>query len=343
MHPLLTSLLVTLSMTSLGVHAAPYAPLGSLNDCRAYLGRPDVGVATEEQWVPGGTFTQGSNHHYAEEAPARQVSLEGFWIDRHEVTNAQYRRFVDATGYRTLAERGLDPEHYPGLPQAMYRPGSTVFVAPTQLAISNLQWWQYIEGANWQHPTGPSSSIDTQDNHPVVHIAYEDAKAYADWLGRALPTEAQYEYAAKGATGTTFPWGKVLNPQGKQMANTWDGAFPLRNGKQDGYIATAPVGCYPANNFALFDMVGNVWEWVSDTWTPNHGAVAVSHPDIDLEDNLAEQARSTTLGTIKGGSYLCSPSYCKRYRPSSRHAQDMTMGTNHIGFRTVSTRGGPQP
>ncbi|NBA96270.1 formylglycine-generating enzyme family protein [Pseudomonas sp. R5(2019)] len=341
MHPLIKCLLVSLALACLGAQAAPYAALGTLNDCRAYPGRPDPAVPTEEQWVEGGSFILGSNTHYAEEAPARQVTVEGFWIDRHEVTNAQYRRFVEATGYRTLAERGLNRTRFPGLPEPLYRPGSTVFVAPTQLAFNSLQWWTYIEGANWQHPTGPDSSIADLDNHPVVHIAYEDAKAYADWMGRALPTEAQYEYAAKGATGTTFPWGKVLNPHGRSMANTWDGAFPLRNGRQDGFAATAPVGCYPANNFALYDMVGNVWEWVSDRWTPDHGAATVSHPDIDLEDNLSEQARGTELGTIKGGSYLCSPSYCKRYRPSSRHAQDLTMGTNHIGFRTVSIRPGP--
>lgn len=319
------------------VSAQPaYPPLGDVASCKQYSGLPPEGVATEQMWVPGGRFILGSNTHYHEEAQARKATVEGFWIDRHEVTNAQFRAFTNATGYKTLAERGLDPKTFPGLPESMYRPGSTVFEIPRELNIANLQWWHFIEGTDWQHPSGPGSSIANMDNHPVVQIAFEDAQAYAKWMHRTLPTEAQFEYAAKGASTTTYPWGKSLHLNGKDMANTWSGVFPFQNTATDGFVATAPVGCFAQNGYHLYDMVGNVWEWVLDAWTPYHSIEEEPHPDIDLEDSLSVQARTPLLGTIKGGSFLCSPSYCKRYRPSARHAQDRTMGTNHIGFRTVA-------
>ncbi len=259
-------------------------------------------------------------------------------IDRYDVTNAEFARFVAATGYKTLAERGLDPKRYPSLPAEMTRPGSTVFLPPRDLLVGAMQWWHFVPGADWRHPTGPGSSIDGLGNHPVVHIAYEDALAYAKWRGRDLPTEAEYEYAAHGGTSTAYPWGDTFAIRSKMMANTWQGAFPFQNTAKDGFVSTSPVGCFPANGYGLYDMVGNVWQWVKDPWQQNH-AQQVSepppNPNVDLEDALVAKARSTDLGTIKGGSFLCSPIYCKRYRPSARHAQDVTMGTNHIGFRTV--------
>jgi formylglycine-generating enzyme required for sulfatase activity len=334
---LIAGALLSVMVTIDDVSAEPvYSSLGDVSSCKQYSGLPSKDVPIEQVWVPGGTFTMGSNTHYPEEAQERKVTVDGFWIDRHEVTNAQFRAFVEATGYKTLAERGLDPKVFPGLPDQMYRPGSTVFEPPRDLQVINLQWWHFIEGADWQHPSGPGSSIDNMDNHPVVQIAFEDAQAYAKWMNRALPTEAQFEYAAKGASSTTYPWGKSLHLDGKEMANTWTGVFPFQNTATDGFIATAPVGCFPQNAYHLFDMVGNVWEWVMDDWTPYHSIEEEPHPEIDLEDSLSVQARTLLLGTIKGGSFLCSPSYCKRYRPSARHAQDRTMGTNHIGSRTVS-------
>jgi formylglycine-generating enzyme len=318
-----------------GVHETP---LGSVRLCKAFNGLPRRGEMSDQVRVPAGSFVMGSDDAYPEEAPARAVKVAAFLIDRHDVTNAEFGRFVTATGYKTLAERGLDPARYPRLPAAMTKPGSTVFLPPKDLLAGPMQWWHFIPGADWRHPTGPGSSIKQLGNHPVVQIAYEDALAYAKWLGRDLPTESEFEYAAHGGTDTTYPWGDTFAIRSQMMANTWQGAFPFQNTKLDGFVATSPVGCFPANGYGLYDMVGNVWQWVSDPWqqTPAQRASgAPPNPDVDIEDALVAKARSPALGTIKGGSFLCSPIYCKRYRPSARHAQDVTMGTNHIGFRTV--------
>lgn len=319
--------------------AAPQAvPLGNLQACKAFSGLPPASSESDQVRVPAGSFVMGSDGDYPEEAPARRVKVGTFMIDRYDVTNAEFARFVAATGYKTLAERGLDPKHYPSLPAEMTRPGSTVFLPPKDLLVGAMQWWHFVPGADWRHPTGPGSSIDGLGNHPVVHIAYEDALAYAKWRGRDLPTEAEYEYAAHGGTSTPYPWGDTFAIRSKMMANTWQGAFPFQNTAKDGFVSTSPVGCFPANGYGLYDMVGNVWQWVKDPWQQNHAQQASEpppNPNVDLEDALVAKARSTDLGTIKGGSFLCSPIYCKRYRPSARHAQDVTMGTNHIGFRTV--------
>ena len=313
-------------------------PLGSIPACAAFNGLPQKGAKGDQVRVPAGSFVMGSDDAYPEEAPARRMKLAGFLIDRHDVTNAEFGGFVAATGYRTLAERGLDPARYPQLPAAMTKPGSTVFLPPKDLLGGAMQWWRFIPGADWRHPTGPGSSVELLGNHPVVQIAYEDALAYARWLGRDLPTEAEFEYAARGGTTTTYPWGDTFEIRSKLMANTWQGAFPFQNKGADGFVATSPVGCFPANGYGLYDMVGNVWQWVRDPWqqTPaQQASSAPPNPDVDIEDALVAKARAPALGTIKGGSFLCSPIYCKRYRPSARHAQDLTMGTNHIGFRTV--------
>jgi len=294
-----------------------------------------VSAPPDQVWIPPGAFIMGSDHDYPEEAPPHPVRVEGFWMDRHEVSNAQFAAFVAATGYRTLAERGLSPEQYPGLPPEMYRPGSMVFVPPDNLAVSAMQWWTFVPGAQWRHPQGPGSTIAGRESYPVVQIAREDAEAYARWAGRRLPSEAEFEYAARAGSAEDFPWGRQLHVGDQAMANTWEGAFPFRENGKDGHAGLAPVGCYPANAYGLYDMIGNVWEWVSDAWTPHHGA-RPAYPALDLEDALATRARTGEMGTIKGGSFLCSPNWCKRYRPSARHAQDLTVGTNHIGFRTVA-------
>jgi len=317
---------------------ADEASLGSLQACKAFGGVAQKGAMSDQVRVPAGSFVMGSDDWYPEEAPAHRVKVAGFLIDRYDVTNAEFRRFVAATGYKTLAERGLDPARYPRLPVDMAKPGSTVFLPPKDLLAGAMQWWHFIPGADWRHPTGPGSSIERLDNHPVVHVAYDDALAYARWLGRDLPTEAEFEYAARGGTATTYPWGDTFAIRSNLMAKTWQGAFPFQNKEQDGFAATSPVGCFPANGYGLYDMVGNVWQWVKDPWHETHeqrAANAPPNPDVDIEDALVAKARTTVFGTIKGGSFLCSPIYCKRYRPSARHAQDVTMGTNHIGFRTV--------
>jgi len=229
--------------------------------CAGYSGVPEdhasAGKARSDMvWIEGGSFTMGSDEHHPEERAPHEVKLEGFWIDRHEVTNAQFARFVEATGYRTLAERGLDPEQYPDMPPELLVPGSMVFFVPEQLAnMADVgQWWRYVPGAGWRHPTGPGSSIEGKDDHPVVHVAYEDALAYARWAGRRLPTEAEWEYAARGGLkGAAYSWGDSYDPVEGWKANSWQGSFPAKDEELDGHHGTAPVGCFEANGYGLFD------------------------------------------------------------------------------------------
>lgn len=314
--------------------------------CQAYAGAPsEAGEAPQTVgmvWVPGGSFRMGSNKHYPEERPLRYAKVSGYWIDRHEVTNAQFARFVAATGYKTVAERGLDPKDYPDLPAEALVPGAMVFFAPpknARIRMNMMEWWRYVPGANWRHPTGPGSSILGKDNHPVVQIAYADALAYAKWLGRSLPTEAEWEFAARGGLDEKeFAWGDEQNPDGQWMANSWQGFFPFEDEKSDGHHGTAPVGCYPANGYGLFDMTGNVWEWATDWYRAGH-----MFNDGDM-DPKGPDAITTTVGgpvrVIKGGSWLCAPNFCLRYRPSARQPQEADLGASHIGFRTV-LRGNP--
>ncbi|MEO0762616.1 MAG: formylglycine-generating enzyme family protein, partial [Pseudomonadota bacterium] len=280
-------------------------------------------------FVEGATFLMGSEtrENRPEEGPVREVAVGDFWIDAHEVTNAQFAAFVAATGYRTVAERGLDAKTHPHIPAALRQPGAMVFSPPRQVA--NLedvsQWWRYVPGANWRAPLGPGSRIAGFDAHPVVHVAWEDAMAYATWLGRDLPTEAEWEYAVRGGReGADYTWGETYNPVEGWKANTWQGQFPHQNTRGDGWLTTAPVGCYEANGFGLHDMAGNVWEYVRDGW------------DARPADALPAEAGRVT---IKGGSWLCTPIYCGRYRPAARQPQEMSLGANHIGFRTVRRPG----
>lgn len=294
-------------------------------------------MATEQRvqwaWIPPQTAILGSDRHYPEEAPARPVSVDGFWIAAHPVTNAQFAEFVDATGYLTVAERPLDPGQYPGAPVQNLVPGSMVFhrtAGPVDLRHLS-QWWTWTPGASWRHPVGPLSSIATRAEHPVVHVAYEDAAAYADWAGLMLPTEAQWETAARGGlAGATFSWGEEAEQPGERLANFWHGEFPWR--PDPGYGRTTAVGSFPPNGYGLFDMAGNVWEWTAD-W---YGNTASGDPCCEAGSYDPSQPQfRVPRKVIKGGSFLCADSYCMRYRPAARRPQMIDTGMSHIGFRCV--------
>lgn len=308
--------------------------------CHAYAGLPaDDGQTAGMAALPGGRFTMGDDGERPEERATHPVTVSPFWIDRHEVTNAQFRAFVEATGYVTVAEKGLDPAQYPGLPPELLQPGGMVFQEPARADLRGdvAQWWSYVPGAHWRQPTGPGSSIEGLDNHPVVQIAHADALAYAAWLGRDLPTEAEWELAARGGLeAATYSWGDSYDPLDGWLANTWQGSFPVTDEALDGHHGTAPVGCFDANGYGLFDMAGNVWEYARDFYLPGH----FPDPAVDPAGPAAElSARYSPTGmprvTVKGGSWLCAPAFCLRYRPAARQPQEPDLGSNHIGFRTV--------
>jgi formylglycine-generating enzyme len=299
-------------------------------------------------WISGGTCRMGSNDHYPEETPVHRVTVGDFWIDATPVTNRQFKQFVKITGHVTTAEIVPDPKDYPGaLPHMLYA-GSLVFVRP-HVAFDLRdwsQWWTFMKGANWRHPYGPTSNINGLDNHPVVHISYSDALAYATWAGKDLPTEAEWEFAARGALdGAEFAWGDDFTPGGVHMANTWQGEFPLHNDNIDGYERTSPVQAFPPNGYGLYDMIGNVWEWTSDWWSVRHQADASKACCIpeNPRGGREEQSFDPALPNIriprkvlKGGSHLCAPNYCRRYRPAARHAEPIDTSTSHVGFRCVA-------
>jgi formylglycine-generating enzyme required for sulfatase activity len=291
-------------------------------------------------WIEPGSFVMGSDEHHPEERSPHDVTLDGFWIDRHEVTNAQFARFVAATGYRTLAERGLDPKDNPGMPPELLVPGSMVFFVPEQLAnmADVRQWWRYVAGADWRHPNGPGSSIEGKAGHPVVHVAYEDAAAYATWAGRRLPTEAEWEYAARGGLeGAAYSWGASYDPAQGWKANSWQGTFPVADEALDGHHGTAPVGCFEPNGYGLFDMTGNVWEWTADWYAPGFAPAAQTDPrGPGMIQAAAAAPDRLPRRVIKGGSWLCAPNFCARYRPAARQPMDADLGASHIGFRTVA-------
>ncbi len=290
------------------------------------------------QWIEGGSFQMGTDAAYREESPVRTVSLDGYWIDRHETTNRKFTQFISETNYITVAERVPNAADIPGAPPEMLLPGSAMFRQPAGLLSTEMmQWWIYQPGANWRHPEGPGSSIDNRMEYPVVHIAFEDAQAYAAWVGKDLPTEAQWEFAARSKLdGSTYAWGEVRLPEGKHLANTWQGLFPLQNTEDDGYAAASPVGCFPPNAYGLHDMIGNVWEWTADRYAPRHTAAQTENPiGPSEEQSYAPNQPGFPVRVIKGGSFLCAPNYCMRYRPAARQAQDTGLGSDHIGFRTV--------
>jgi sulfatase modifying factor 1 len=302
--------------------------------------------------LKGGRFRMGSERFYPEEAPVRLVQVDPFWIDETPVTNDQFAQFVEATGHVTLAEIAPDPADYPGLLPEMARAGSFVFEKTCgQVDLRDFtQWWHFRFGADWRRPLGPDSSIEGKGDHPVVHVAYSDAAAYAHWAGKALPTEAQWEFAARGGLeGADFAWGDDLAPEGRMLANYWQGAFPFSNDLLDGYERTSPVRSFPANGYGLYDMIGNVWEWTDDWYGLPSSAASTSAGNAsccvvptnprggDKSDSIDPGMPASRIGrkVLKGGSHLCAENYCERYRPAARLPQAIDTATTHIGFRCV--------
>ncbi|WP_254694150.1 formylglycine-generating enzyme family protein [Sulfitobacter sp. SK012] len=298
-------------------------------------------------WVEPGHFHMGSTEHYADEAPVHKVTVAGFWMDATTVTNAQFSVFVEATGYVTVAERPLNPADFPGADPLLLVPGSLVFnmtAGPVDLRdVSN--WWSYVPGACWHRPEGLNSGIDGRLDHPVVQIAFEDAQAYATWVGKELPTEAEWEYAARGGLdGKPYVWGDDFKPRGKIMAKTWQGDFPWRNKAKKKLARTAPVGSYPSNGYGLYDMAGNVWQWTTDWFVSHHSEKETTScctldnprgPSVSESYDPQQPNIKIPRKVVKGGSFLCAPSYCRRYRPAARHAQMIDSGMSHIGFRCI--------
>ena len=288
-------------------------------------------------FIPGGTFKIGSDSHYPSESTAEDVSVDGFCIHQYEITNSEFAQFVTATGYVTVAERPLSQEQFPNLSDEQLQPGSLVFEMVDKDAqnISYLSWWKWVPGANWQHPFGPDSNIKGKDTYPVVQVAYEDVEAYAKWAELSLPTEAQWEYAARGGLDdTTYSWGDQYSAT---KANTWQGIFPFFNTKADGYVGTAPVGSFEANSYGLYDITGNVWEWTADWFSMGHQDKSHTHNPTgpSQQESLDPREPGVVKHVIKGGSYLCAPNFCSRYRPAARESQSADTGTTHIGFRLV--------
>ncbi len=289
--------------------------------------------------ISGGTFRMGDDKsEFVEEKAVEDVTVQGFCVDVHEVTNDDFTQFVQATGYVTVAEQPLSKAQFPDLPDDQRAPGSLVFIPPDDGAqqIPYMSWWHWVPGANWQHPSGPDSTIADRGNYPVVHIAYDDAVAYAKWTGKQLPTEAQWEYAARGGRkNNIFTWG---NEYSAKKANTWQGKFPFINEKQDGYEGTAPVESFPPNDYGLYDMTGNVWEWTNDWFQVERTAMTHSvNPQgpSQTESFDPKKPGDGAVHVIKGGSFLCAKNYCSRYRPAARESQAPDTGTSHIGFRLV--------
>ena len=303
--------------------------------------------------IPAGSFMMGSDRHYPEEAPAHRVRVSAFEIDETTVTNRQFAAFVAAIGYVTVAERPLDPAAYPGAAAADLVPGSLVFrmTAGPVDTRDYRNWWHWTSGACWRHPDGPGSSVKGRKDHPVVQVAFEDAEAYAAWAGKALPTEAEWEFAARGGLeGAEFAWGDELAPRGRHVANTWQGAFPWQNLLADGHAGTCPVKSFPPNGYGLYEVCGNVWEWTTDWFAAKHtpaekgenpdkpGCCVAENPRGPGKEGSydpAQPAMTIPRKVVKGGSFLCAPSYCRRYRPAARHAQMIDTGTSHIGFRCI--------
>ena len=304
---------------------------------------PAAGSTAGMAWVPGGRFWRGSDEFY-DSRPVREVEVDGFWVDRTEVTNAQFARFVAATGYRTVAERPLDPSQFPGANPADLVPGSIVFTPPDHDVDINapLSWWSYVAGAGWKHPRGPGSSIEGRDDEPVVQVCWDDAVAYANWAGKRLPTEAEWEYAARGGLDrTAYTWGNDPPSASPTRANIWQGRFPTRNSVADGFGGAAPVGSFPANGYGLHDMAGNVWEWCADWYRPDaYGSGSTRNP-VGPSNSFDPDEPGIPKRVQRGGSFLCSDDYCVRYRPGTRGKGDPGSAASHVGFRCVRSAPGP--
>lgn len=299
-------------------------------------------------WIEGGEFSMGSTE-FADAQPVHRVAVDGFWIDSTEVTNAQFARFVKETGYVTVAERTPRAEDYPGAPPENLVAGSVVFTPPGKDVplVDHYQWWAYVHGADWRHPEGPGSSIDARMDHPVVHVAYADVEAFAQWADKRIPTEAEWEFAARGGLdGKPYVWGDEFQPGGKFMANTFQGDFPNHNTGEDGFVATCPVRAFPPNGYGLYGMAGNVWEWVADWYRPDTYAIraaagVVVHNPTGPRDSVDPTEPGVAKHVHKGGSFLCTDQYCARYMPGGRGRGVSDTGTNHLGFRLVRDAAGP--
>jgi formylglycine-generating enzyme len=321
----------------------------------ASIDQPEAKAPANMIWIPGGTFRMGSDKHYAEEAPVHRVTVDGFWIDRTPVTNRQFRKFIHETGYLTFAEKPPEAKDYPGALPHMLKAASLVFTPPKHPVDLRdwSQWWKFKAGANWRRPYGPRSSISGLDDHPVVHVAYCDAEAYANWAVKELPTEAEWEFAARaGLDGAEFAWGDAFTPDGQHRANTWQGNFPHENLAADGFNRTSPVTAFPANGYGVYDMIGNVWEWTVDWWSAQHetdapkvccipenprgGSAEESYDPCQPQIKIARKV-------LKGGSHLCAPNYCRRYRPAARHPEPVDTSASHVGFRCIVRQAGAAP
>jgi formylglycine-generating enzyme len=326
--------------------ATPSASQLTTERSTADEGPPGPAPDLDMVWIPGGEYLMGSDEHYPEEAPAHAVTVAGFWIDRTQVTNAAFRRFVKDTGYVTVAERVPNAADYPGALPEMLVAGSVVFRQPAGRVPMNTHynWWGWMPGADWRRPEGPGSNLSGRERHPVVHVAWEDVVAHAEWAGKSIPTEAEWEFAARGGhEGWAYTWGNELAPKGKMLANYWQGEFPWQNLKLDGYERTAPVGSFPPNDYGLVDMIGNAWEWTTDWYTDRHivqdgccggasgnplGGTREGSVDPNEPGNIPRRV-------LKGGSFACAENYCQRYRPAARMHHPIDTGTNHISFRCV--------
>jgi formylglycine-generating enzyme len=308
--------------------------------------RASATPASDMVWIAGGEFLIGSDSHYPDERPAYRRSVGGFWIDRQPVTNARFAEFVAATGYVTFAEIPPDPAHYPNAMPEMLHAGSLVFAKPPHAVdlrdISN--WWAFLFGADWRHPQGADSSLDGLDDHPVVHIAYADVEAYAAWAGKQIPSEAEWEFAARGGLdGAPYAWGAEFMSGGRFMANTWQGRFPYENLREDGYEGTSPVDAFAPNAYGVHDMIGNVWEWTCDWYRtafaarPESCCGSANPRAARARDSYdpAMPAIRIPRKVLKGGSHLCAPNYCRRYRPAARYPQPVDTSTSHVGFRCI--------
>jgi len=333
--------------------STPSRPGGPFAASRIGRSSPAGAAPDGMAWIPGGEFSMGcldpraiphgGPDPMADARPVHRVHVDGFWMDTAEVTNAQFATFASATGYITVAERVPKAEDFPDAPPENLVAGSVVFTPPTEAVplADHLRWWAYVKGADWRHPFGPESSIEGREREPVVHVAFEDAAAYARWAGKRLPTEAEWEFAARGGlAGAVYPWGNEFQPDGRWMANTWQGRFPAQNTAADGFTGLAPVGSFPPNAYGLHDMAGNVWEWCADWYRPDTYAKAVASgavadnprgPESSFDPREPGQAKRVQ----RGGSYLCSESYCARYIVGSRGKGEISSATNHIGFRCV--------
>jgi formylglycine-generating enzyme len=311
--------------------------------------KPRLAPAKNMVWIAGGEFRMGSDDFYPEERPVRLVAVDGFWMDEHPVTVAQFRRFVKATGHITTAELPPDPAQFPDADPDLLVPGSLVFQrAKGPVDLSDVgNWWAYVPGAQWRHPEGPGSTLHGRERHPVTHVTSDDAEAYAAWAGGSLPTEAEWEYAARGGLdGAVFTWGDDFAPRGRMMANTWQGEFPWQNLMTDGFEGTSPVASFPSNGYGLHDMAGNVWEWTSDYFTlpaaTEDACCTPRNPRATApEASLVPGQPGATIPrrVIKGGSHLCAPNYCLRYRPAARQSETIDSSTGHIGFRCIVRSG----